>query len=296
MRLLRQDGGHGTFTAGCLRAAAPEAELRVLNGTRFLLRKDDTPGTVGATYEGDLADVVRNGLTDPASGNLFVPDVLLVNFAGPTLDDRPPTALAALYDDLLQHLRELIVVAPGRQRGRHDPQLAGVLPMGGRCRRARTELARPGHLQQPRPHHGRLRAGYRHRQRLRDRAVCVHVGGAASGDDGHLRGHGPLERHLVRRTTGGRADRGADVDDRADQSSGRGCRCSTSPSRRPSRAPVRCSIRARAAGSDTGAGPAPPPVGAGLIPARRARRGPRRAGRPGRGHGRSSAPSLRRTG
>jgi hypothetical protein len=117
VRLLRQDGGHGTFTAGCLRAAAPEAELRVLNGTRFLLRKNDTPGTVGATYEGDLADVVRNGLTDPVSGNLFVPDVLLVNFAGPTLDDRPPTAIAALYDDLLQHLRELIVVAPAGNEG-----------------------------------------------------------------------------------------------------------------------------------------------------------------------------------
>jgi subtilisin family serine protease len=113
---LMQDGGHGTFTAGCLRAAAPRAEVRVVDGTRLLTRKADAVGTIGAAYEGDLAQLIRAGLTD-TTGRLDVPDVLLVNFAGPTLDDRPPPALTALHDDLLQHLRELLVVAPAGNEG-----------------------------------------------------------------------------------------------------------------------------------------------------------------------------------
>jgi hypothetical protein len=116
VRLIRQDGGHGTFTAGCLRAAAPQAQVHVIDGTQNLVRLPDAVGTIGATYEGDLTEIVRNALTDPAGG-LAVPDVLLVNFAGPTLDDRPPVGLAALYDDLLQHLRELILVAPAGNEG-----------------------------------------------------------------------------------------------------------------------------------------------------------------------------------
>jgi hypothetical protein len=116
VRLLRQDGGHGTFTTGCLRAAAPQAQVHVVDGTRNLIRKPDASGTIGASYEGDLAETVREALTDPAGG-LAVPDVLLVNFAGPTLHDRPPVGLAALYDDLLQHLRELIIVAPAGNEG-----------------------------------------------------------------------------------------------------------------------------------------------------------------------------------
>jgi hypothetical protein len=113
---LGQDGGHGTFTAGCLRAAAPRAEMRVVDGTRFLARLDNATGTIGAAFEGDLAVLVRAALTDPL-GSLDVPDILLVNFAGPTLDGRPPQALAALHDDLLQHLRELLVVAPAGNEG-----------------------------------------------------------------------------------------------------------------------------------------------------------------------------------
>jgi|1186.fasta_scaffold83785_1 hypothetical protein len=116
VQLLEQDGGHGTFTAGCLRAAAPKAQLHVVDATTWLIRKEDAVGTIGATYEGDLARIVRDVLTDPAGG-LAVPDVLLVNFAGPTQDDRPPPGLVALYDDLLQHLRELVIVAPAGNEG-----------------------------------------------------------------------------------------------------------------------------------------------------------------------------------
>jgi hypothetical protein len=116
VQLLRQDGGHGTFTAGCLRAAAPQAGVHVIDGTRGLVRRPDVAGTIGASYEGDVAEIVREALTDP-TGKLAVPDVLLVNFAGPTLDDRPPVGLAALYDDLLQHLRELVIVAPAGNEG-----------------------------------------------------------------------------------------------------------------------------------------------------------------------------------
>jgi hypothetical protein len=117
VRLLEQDGGHGTFTAGCLRAAAPQAQLHVVDATKGLTRKQNAVGTIGATYEGDLAQVIRTALTDPASGSLAVPHVLLVNFAGTTQDDRPPPGLTALYDDLLQHLPELVVVAPAGNEG-----------------------------------------------------------------------------------------------------------------------------------------------------------------------------------
>jgi hypothetical protein len=116
VRLISQDGGHGTFTAGCLRAAAPETQVYVVDGTRYLTRNPGADGTIGATYEGDLAQVVRAALTDD-DGHLSVPDVLLVNFAGPTLDGRPPVSLTALYDDLLQHLRELVLVAPAGNEG-----------------------------------------------------------------------------------------------------------------------------------------------------------------------------------
>lgn len=116
VRLIRQDGGHGTFTAGCLRAAAPETQVHVVDGTRQLIRMQGADGAIGASYEGDLAEIIRAALTDPA-GSLAVPDVLLVNFAGPTQDGRPPAGLTALYDDLLQHLRELVIVAPAGNEG-----------------------------------------------------------------------------------------------------------------------------------------------------------------------------------
>ena len=57
---LPQDGGHGTFTAGCVRVTAPEAAVHVVNALvpRQEGRADGAAlGTagIGAVFESDLA-------------------------------------------------------------------------------------------------------------------------------------------------------------------------------------------------------------------------------------------------
>jgi subtilisin family serine protease len=77
---------------------------------------------LGAAFEADLAELVRDNLVPghgrPRTGRpAHVPDVLLLNLAGTTRGDAPPVALSALYDDVLQHLNELVVVAPAGNEG-----------------------------------------------------------------------------------------------------------------------------------------------------------------------------------
>jgi len=117
---LRQDAGHGTFTAGCVRVTAPEAGVHVIDGTVAIAGTGQAgTGAIGAAFESDLADLIRSALVGGGTPGrpAAVPDVLLVNFAGTTYRDVPPVALSALYDDLLQHLKELIVVAPAGNEG-----------------------------------------------------------------------------------------------------------------------------------------------------------------------------------
>ncbi|MDQ1286485.1 MAG: hypothetical protein QG622_50 [Actinomycetota bacterium] len=123
---LAQDAGHGTFTAGCVRVAALDADVHVLDATAA--GAPDGVDPIGAVFESDLAQLLRSQLVadwdpdgnDPVPATLVprpVPDILLVNFAGLTWDGGPPPALAALYGHLLQHLKELLIIAPAGNEG-----------------------------------------------------------------------------------------------------------------------------------------------------------------------------------
>jgi hypothetical protein len=137
-RTIKQDGGHGTFTAGCVRLTAPAASVRVVNaavppmlrstrrsqlddeGLRELQRRRDeqTSGALGAAFESDLADHLRRQLVaDDGRPPIPVPDVIVLNFAGTTQSARPPVALAALYDTVIQHLAEPLILSPAGNEG-----------------------------------------------------------------------------------------------------------------------------------------------------------------------------------
>jgi|SRR5680860_29925 len=109
---IRQDGGHGTFTAGCVRVTAPEAAVRVVNAAS-LIPVRESADEIGAVFESELANLLRSHLVAAAGQPpVRVPDVVVVNFAGRTQDDRPPVALAALYDSVIQHLKEVVILSP----------------------------------------------------------------------------------------------------------------------------------------------------------------------------------------
>lgn len=113
---LAQDAGHGTFTAGCVRVSAPAAGVTVLNAADLITRDDSE--MIGAAFESDLSRMIRDQLiAAPGEEARAVPDVLLINFAGRTFGDAPPLALVTLYETLLQHLGELVIVAPAGNDG-----------------------------------------------------------------------------------------------------------------------------------------------------------------------------------
>ena len=115
--LIRQDAGHGTFTAGCVRVTAPEAGVHVVDASQLLGRN---PGSdaIGAVFESELADLLHRRLIAPKGATpIKVPDVMVLNFAGTTRNGEPPVALAALYDSVIQHLKELLIVAPAGNEG-----------------------------------------------------------------------------------------------------------------------------------------------------------------------------------
>lgn len=131
---IRPDGGHGTFTAGCVRVTAPEAEVRVVNAAR-LLPTGDTDD-LGAVFESDLADLIRKHLVaEDDQRPVRVPDILLLNFAGTTQGGRPPVALAGLYDRVIQHMKELLILSPagneGDDRKNWPGSFAWVVSVGG---------------------------------------------------------------------------------------------------------------------------------------------------------------------
>ena len=109
---IRQDGGHGTFTAGCVRVTAPEAAVHVVDAAQLIPLRNESDG-IGAVFESELAHLLRSHLVaDEGQPPVVVPDVLVLNFAGTTESDRPPVALATLYDSVIQHLKELLIVCP----------------------------------------------------------------------------------------------------------------------------------------------------------------------------------------
>jgi hypothetical protein len=115
---IPQDGGHGTFTAGCVRVAAPEASVRVVNVPGGPSRRSEGVDAIGAAFESDLADLLRKQLVaDDGQDPIAVPDIVVLNFAGTTRSGRPPVALAALYDSVIQHLDEVLILAPAGNEG-----------------------------------------------------------------------------------------------------------------------------------------------------------------------------------
>jgi subtilisin family serine protease len=129
---ILQDGGHGTFVAGCVRVTAPEAKVHVVNAAQLLAKEDG----IGAAFESDLADLVRKHLVaDDDQPPLRVPDILVLNFAGTTQGGRPPVALAALYDSVIQHVKELLILSPagneGDRRKNWPASFAWVVSVGG---------------------------------------------------------------------------------------------------------------------------------------------------------------------
>lgn len=131
---IRPDGGHGTFTAGCVRVTAPEARVHVVNAARLLPKRDTDD--LGAVFESDLAALIRQHLVaGEDQRRVRVPDILLLNFAGTTQGGRPPVALAGLYDTVIQHLKELLVLAPagneGDRRKNWPGSFAWVVSVGG---------------------------------------------------------------------------------------------------------------------------------------------------------------------
>ena len=131
---IRPDGGHGTFTAGCVRVTAPEARVHVVNAARLLPAGDTDE--LGAVFESDLAELIRRRLVaEDDRRPVRVPDILLLNFAGTTQGGRPPVALAGLYDSVIQHLKELLVLSPagneGDRRKNWPASFAWVVSVGG---------------------------------------------------------------------------------------------------------------------------------------------------------------------
>ena len=61
-RAIPQDGGHGTFTAGCVRVTAPEADVHVVNAAELPRGSEPAPDAIGAVFESDLADLLRTQL------------------------------------------------------------------------------------------------------------------------------------------------------------------------------------------------------------------------------------------
>lgn len=114
--LLRQDGGHGTFVAGCVRVVAPLADVHVVDAAKELPVQN---GTIGAVFESDLAQLLRAHLVAAPEdfAPVTVPDVLLLSVAGTTRNDVPPVALTAVYEDVIQHLKGLLVLAPAGNEG-----------------------------------------------------------------------------------------------------------------------------------------------------------------------------------
>ena len=111
-RPIPQDGGHGTFTAGCVRVAAPQAKVHVVNAAKLITSKANAD-TLGAIFDSDLAALMWTELS-----NSEVPDILVVNFAGTTPGDQPPVALTALFEGVIRDLLEhLVIFCPSGNEG-----------------------------------------------------------------------------------------------------------------------------------------------------------------------------------
>jgi hypothetical protein len=103
---LRPYAGHGTFVAGCLRCAAPKAEV-------FVERVFELQ-TAGAIFESDFAQRLEQVLDQG-------PDVLVFTCAASTRQDLPLLTFDEIYERRIRDLKGLVVVAPAGNDGRRRP-------------------------------------------------------------------------------------------------------------------------------------------------------------------------------
>ena len=223
---LRQDGGHGTFVAGCVRAVAPRAHVHVADATRDLPLQGAN-GMIGAVFESDLAARPRpSGSSRGERRRRPGARRAGAEVAGTTRNDVPPLALTALYEDVIQHLKGLLIVAPAGNEGR-PAQLAGVVLVGGLGRRSHGGRRAPRRLEQPRQDGRRLRPWRGPGQRVRVGAT-PRLDGPQRGETVTFTGMAKWSGTVLR-AAGGGARGEAHVRDRAERARARGCPSSRRP-------------------------------------------------------------------
>jgi hypothetical protein len=112
---IHEDGGHGTFVAGCVRAQAPESSVHVVG----VATATQNGFLIGAAFESNLArelerellTVDEQGAVDK-QGAVSGPDIIVFSYAGSTRGSLSMLAFDALYENCLQYQKELVIVAP----------------------------------------------------------------------------------------------------------------------------------------------------------------------------------------
>ena len=103
--------GHGTFVAGCLRCAAPQASV-------FVERAFDI---AAADFETNLAPSLEDALDRS-------PDILVFTFTTSTRQDRSLLTFDDIYERRIRHVKGLVVVAPAGNDGERRPMWPAAYP------------------------------------------------------------------------------------------------------------------------------------------------------------------------
>ena len=112
---ITADQGHGTFVAGCLRAAAPGAAAHVIR-TATLDRG------IGGAFESELAGRLVTDLAGAAA------DIVVFSFAGNSRNELPMIAFEVAYETSLRYRKDLVIVAPAGNDGVAQPFWPGAFP------------------------------------------------------------------------------------------------------------------------------------------------------------------------
>lgn len=105
-------GGHGTFSAGCARVTAPDADVFVASALPY----------AGAAYETELGDAIERLL------DVRVPDVLVFTFVTSSYRDLGPMTFEDLYERRLRHLKGLAILSPAGNDGWSTPMFPAAFP------------------------------------------------------------------------------------------------------------------------------------------------------------------------
>lgn len=110
--------GHGTFVAGCLRCAAPKAEVFVEKAFEIRVPAPGKPklqkSAAGAIFESDFAQILEGALDRG-------PDVLVFTCAASTRQDLPLPTFDDIYERRIRDLKGLVVLSPAGNDGDRRP-------------------------------------------------------------------------------------------------------------------------------------------------------------------------------